>query len=1045
MAKSDLAAELGVLTEFLETDNRPTAVFGPNDGGPDDLSTAGAIYKNLAFKSLDLGPSSIDRILKLFDWEGSDHKKHREPPARAIDGKAWTLTSIAQKWRILVCRGQFKDAGDHDSTPGEYVESPDSGIGLEKSSTGSNGVAEAEQSINWTRFRIAGLSPWIEYVRSFDWGSTPLGPLEHWPESLRGYILHIMSNPSPRLVCWGSSMTIIYNEACIPLFGEKHPHCLGGSAPLMWADHWEEIGPLLEDTYRGNIARHDKMEMPMRRNGMLEDTFWNSVSLPISGIHGDIIGLFLEFTEMTRLVIAERRRETMMQLSQNARSAESVDAIFDTCLRGMEKSTSDVPFALLYRLDHNRRVSDSDGSEYTPIVERCSLASSLGTSDNDSGVCKTFRLSDHDDISHGLVKACVEAWKTRSTVTFSREDESYQEFLPTLMSERIVDEQINTVIVHPIITIGAGEVLGLFVTAVNPTCPLDEEHKMFFNILADIIVRSASIISLPQEQRRAQRIADEMNTALSQQLRMITLQAERMEQKFSRMAAEAPTGMFVYDREGRPLYVNDAYLRVLEETKEEHAARSSIAMGWSEHIHPDDWNRFIEAWRAVVEQKAPLTIEYRLKKPWVSFDKASGQEIGGDKWLLANAFPDVDSDGKISSIQGWLTDISHRKFSEALLSQKLEDALENKRQTENFIDMTSHEMRNPLSAIIQSADSIVSSLSTGADLVAVTKDIADDIVDAAETIILCAQHQKRIVDDILTLSKLDASLLVICPDKVQPPTLLAKALKMFDAEITRAGIIAEVEIEPTYEELGVDWVVLDPSRLLQVIINLLTNAVKFSQYAETKAITLFLGASYERPTGKHHRVSFIPTKHNTPASSPLSDWGDGEELYLQIAVCDTGRGLSDDEIKVLFQRFSQASPKTYTQYGGSGLGLFISRELCELQGGQIGVSSGNGKTTFTFFVRAKKWVPEAVSEKAHRPALPRFTSASASPMVYSRRGSAVPREVSSPSLSRVASIAEESPSVAGARMALTPQAVSDSPVERADQLHVLIVEDNKIK
>ena len=83
---------------------------------------------------------------------------------------------------------------------------------------------------------------------------------------------------------------------------------------LMWADHWSEIGPLLEETYRGSITRHDKMQLPMQRHGILEDTYWNCVSIPISGIHGDIIGLYLEFTEMTRLIVGERRRESSKSL-----------------------------------------------------------------------------------------------------------------------------------------------------------------------------------------------------------------------------------------------------------------------------------------------------------------------------------------------------------------------------------------------------------------------------------------------------------------------------------------------------------------------------------------------------------------------------------------------------------------------------------------------------------------------------------------------------------------------------------------------------------
>lgn len=85
------------------------------------------------------------------------------------------------------------------------------------------------------------------------------------------------------------------------------------------------------------------------------------------------------------------------------------------------------------------------------------------------------------------------------------------------------------------------------------------------------------------------------------------------------------------------------------------------------------------------------------------------------------------------------------------------------------------------------------------------------------------------------------------------------------------------------------------------------------------------------------------------------DWGDGEEIFLEFAVRDTGRGLTPEEKKLLFQRFSQASPRTHVQYGGSGLGLFISRELTELQGGEIGVSSEAGiGSTFAFYVKCRR-------------------------------------------------------------------------------------------
>lgn len=97
-------------------------------------------------------------------------------------------------------------------------------------------------------------------------------------------------------------------------------------------------------------------------------------------------------------------------------------------------------------------------------------------------------------------------------------------------------------------------------------------------------------------------------------------------------------------------------------------------------------------------------------------------------------------------------------------------------------------------------------------------EMIDGVLDSAQTIILCAQHQKCIVDDILTLSKLDSNLLVITPDKVQPPNLVERVLKMYDAELQRASVKAKLEIEPSYHKIMSNhgYVMLDPSRLLQV-------------------------------------------------------------------------------------------------------------------------------------------------------------------------------------------------------------------------------------
>jgi CheY-like chemotaxis protein len=137
---------------------------------------------------------------------------------------------------------------------------------------------------------------------------------------------------------------------------------------------------------------------------------------------------------------------------------------------------------------------------------------------------------------------------------------------------------------------------------------------------------------------------------------------------------------------------------------------------------------------------------------------------------------------------------------------------------------------------------------------------------------------------------------------------------------------------------------------------LTTNAIKFTTTEDTRIIKVILSASRERPSASPTPcVSYFPMRPKRTDQTFGQDWGDGEEIFIEFAVQDTGRGLSPEELKVLFQRFQQASPRTHVQYGGSGLGLFISRELTELQDGEIGVSSESGKgSTFAFYVKCRR-------------------------------------------------------------------------------------------
>lgn len=272
-------------------------------------------------------------------------------------------------------------------------------------------------------------------------------------------------------------------------------------------------------------------------------------------------------------------------------------------------------------------------------------------------------------------------------------------------------------------------------------------------------------------------------------------------------------------------------------------------------------------------------------------------------------------------------------------------------------DMISHEARNPLSAIILCTDSIIAALKQLAasedDPVNLSQATLLAQLESAETIMTCAAHQKGIIDDVLTLSKLDSGLLLITPVEVQISKRIAKELKVFEIQLQAADVTLQYLVKDSYRDLGVDWVRLDPSRVTQILINLISNAIKFTQTQSARRITVTLDASSECPCSETLGVQYLTRRDTTlPAPKPGSKPAESP-VYLSVAVQDTGRGLTEDEMRTLFQRFQQANPKTHVEYGGSGLGLFISRELVRLQGGQIGVASVAGKgSTFAFYIVA---------------------------------------------------------------------------------------------
>lgn len=138
----------------------------------------------------------------------------------------------------------------------------------------------------------------------------------------------------------------------------------------------------------------------------------------------------------------------------------------------------------------------------------------------------------------------------------------------------------------------------------------------------------------------------------------------------------------MFDRDGNPKYVNDAYLRLIGLDRDTFEQAASRGLAWKDTIYEEDIELTTHIWSRMRDSKTPQTFEYRVKVP----PKQPG-EAPGIRTLETISFPEIDESGRIITVQGWLVDISPRKRLETLMAQRLEDALETRRASENFIDM----------------------------------------------------------------------------------------------------------------------------------------------------------------------------------------------------------------------------------------------------------------------------------------------------------------------------------------------------------------------
>ena len=369
------------------------------------------------------------------------------------------------------------------------------------------------------------------------------------------------------------------------------------------------------------------------------------------------------------------------------------------------------------------------------------------------------------------------------------------------------------------------------------------------------------------------------------------------ERRFVTLAAAAPVAIFRINRDNNCTYVNDFWTQI---TGQE--ANVALGYGWLETIHPDDREQIHQQWTQAIEQQAPYQGEGRCIKP-----------DGTISFYYCQTLPEIDDDGVFIGYIGTLTNISDRKQTEIQLKHINEELLRATKLKDEFLANMSHELRTPLNSILGLSNALGEKL---------LGSLNEKQLKAIGTVESSGEHLLSLINDILDLSKISSGMMELDIAPISVKNLCDSSLVFVKQQAFQKQVQIDSKIPQHINNINVE-----ERRIRQVLINLLTNAVKFtpSEGQVNLLIAVGRGDTWQGTAKIPQRLKLM--------NSPM----------IVFQVVDTGIGIAPNDLPRLFQPFVQVSSSLNRQYEGTGLGLALVKQIVELHGGLVMAESEVGK------------------------------------------------------------------------------------------------------